>query len=211
MTRRSFLVLSLTTIAGTGTPPHAQAAVPLVAAKLGEPAPAFEVADAAGRQRALSKFKGKIVVLEWSSPSCPFAAAQYTSGRMPELQRWAKGKGVVWLTLLSSHPSCSDYLPGAQADAFNRKRGGVSSALLIDATGVVGRAHGAATANHMFVIASNGLLVYEGGIDDSSSMKPKEVAASHNFVRTALQDLTAGRAVAMPSTEPVGCSLVYAG
>lgn len=114
-------------------------------------------------------------------------------------------------TLLSSHPSRSDYLPGAQADAFNRKRGGVPSALLIDATGVVGRAYGAATANHMFVIASNGLLVCEGGIDDSSSMKPKEVAESHNFVRAALQDLTAGRAVAMPSTEPVGCSLAYAG
>ena len=211
MTRRSFLSFALTTIAGVGVPPNGQAAAPPAAAKLGQPAPAFEVADAAGRLRALSEFKGKIVVLEWSSPSCPFAAAQYTSGRMPELQRWAKGKGVVWLTLLSSHPSRSDYLPGTQADAFNRKRGGVPSALLIDASGVVGRAYGAATANHMFVIASNGLLVYEGGIDDSSSMKPKEVAASHNFVRAALEDLTAGREVSKPRTEPVGCSLAYAG
>jgi AhpC/TSA family len=211
MKRRSFLSLGLNMIAGVGALPHAQAAVPPVAAKLGQSAPAFEVADAAGRQRALSEFSGRIAVLEWSSPSCPFAAAQYASGRMPELQRWAKGKGVVWLTLLSSHPSRSDYLPGAQADALNRKRGGVPSALLIDANGTVGRAFGAATANHMFVIASNGLLVHAGGIDDSSSMKPKEVAVSHNFVRAALQDLTTGRSVSISSTEPVGCNLAYAG
>jgi peroxiredoxin len=187
----------------------AHAAAP--AAQAGRPAPAFEVADTTGRTRTLAEFKGKVVVLEWTSPSCPYAAAQYKSGRMPALQRWATAKRVTWLTVLSSHPSREDWLAPAAADAFNRKRGGVPSALLIDADGRMGHAYGAATADHMFVIARDGMLAYAGGIDDSESMDLKEVAAAHNHVRAALEDLLAGRRVANPSTEPFGCALAYAG
>jgi len=181
------------------------------AAKLGRAAPAFNVPDTAGRRRTLPEFKGKTVVLEWTSTSCPFAAAQYTSGRMPELQRWAGGKGIVWLSVLSTHPSRGDYLAPAQAEAFNRQRGGVPTALLIDASGAMGRAYRAVTADHMFIIAADGTLVYAGGIDDSESRDPQEVAASHNHVRAALDDVLAGRRVAVSSTEPFGCALSYAG
>ena len=181
------------------------------AAKLGRKAPAFKVADTSGRLRTLAEFKGKTVVLEWTSTSCPFAAAQYESRRMPELQRWAIGKGIVWLSVLSTHPSRGDYLAPAQAEAFNRQRGGAPSALLIDSDGTVGHSYGALTADHMFIVAANGTLVYAGGIDDSDSRDPKEVAASHNHVRAALDDLLAGRRVAVPSTEPFGCAVSYAG
>jgi AhpC/TSA family len=180
-------------------------------AKLGKPAPAFSVTDTSGRQHTLSEFKGKTVVLEWTSPSCPFAAAQYASGRMPQLQHWAIGKGVVWLSVLSTHPSRGDYLAPAQAEAFNRQRGGAPSALLMDSPGTMGHTYGAITADHMFVIAANGTLVYAGGIDDSESRDPAEVATSHNHVRAALEDLLAGRRIAVPSTEPFGCALSYAG
>jgi peroxiredoxin len=180
-------------------------------ARLGKAAPAFDAVDATGRRRTLAEFKGKTVVLEWTSSSCPYAAAQYTSGRMPELQRWAKGKGIVWLTVLSTHPSRSDYLKPAEAEAFNHQRGGVPSALLLDSPGTMGHAYGATTANHMFVVAANGTLVYAGGIDDSESRDPKEVATSHNHVRAALDDLLAGRRIAVPSTEPFGCAVSYAG
>jgi hypothetical protein len=181
------------------------------AAALGKAAPAFNVPDASGRRRTLAEFKGKTVVLEWTSPSCPFAAAQYTSGRMPELQRWAIGKGIVWLSVLSTHPSRGDYLAPAPAEAFNRERGGAPSALLMDTSGTMGHVYGATTADHMFIIAGNGTLVYAGGIDDSESRDPKEVATSHNHVRAALEDLLAGRRVAVPSTEPFGCAVSYAG
>jgi hypothetical protein len=186
-------------------------AEPVPAAKLGKPAPPFSVPDSSGRQRTLAEFKGKTVVLEWTSSSCPFAAAQYASGRMPELQRWAAGKGIVWLSVLSTHPSRGDYLAPAPAEAFNRQRGGVPSALLIDSPGTMGHTYGATTADHMFIIAANGTLVYAGGIDDSESRDPSEVATSHNHVRAALEDMLAGRRVAVPSTEPFGCAVSYAG
>lgn len=207
MSRRRFL-LTATAVCWAG-PAFGADSPP--AARLGKAAPAFSVPDSAGRQRTSAEFKGKTVVLEWTSPSCPFAAAQYTSGRMPQLQRWATAKGIVWLSVLSTHPSRDDYLAPAPAEAFHRQRGGAPSALLIDADGTMGKAYGALTADHMFIVAANGTLVYAGGIDDSESQDPKEVAASHNHVRAALSDLLAGRRVAKPSTEPFGCAVNYAG
>jgi peroxiredoxin len=179
-------------------------------ARLGAPAPSFSVPDTSGRQRSLRDFKDKIVVLEWSSPSCPFAAAQYESESMPQLQRWARERGIVWLTILSSHPSREDYLPAARAEAFNAKRGGVPTALLLDETGTMGHSYGAVTADHMFIVDARGRLVYAGGIDDSESRDPDEVKKAHNHVRAALDDLLAGRAVKTAETEPFGCAVAYA-
>lgn len=210
MTRRRFL-LTAAAAAGSATWGPSGAAEQAPAAALGKAAPAFNVPDTAGRRRTLAEFKGKTVVLEWTSTSCPFAAAQYASGRMPQLQRWAIGKGIVWLSVLSTHPSRGDYLAPAQAEAFNRQRGGAPSALLIDSPGTMGHTYGAMTADHMFVIAGSGTLVYAGGIDDSESRDPQEVASSHNHVRAALEDLLAGRRIAVPSTEPFGCAVSYAG
>jgi peroxiredoxin len=180
------------------------------AARLGAPAPAFSVPDTNGKARTLREFNGKIVVLEWTSPSCPFAAAQYASNAMPELQRWARDRGIVWLTILSSHPSREDYLPPARAEAFNAKRKGVPTALLLDDTGAMGHAYGAMTANHMFIADAKGSLVYEGGIDDSESRDPDEVKQAHNHVRAALEDLLARRAIKAAKTDPFGCALAYA-
>lgn len=208
MSRRRFLLRGAALLCAGRA---ASAADKPPAARLGRPAPAFSVPDTGGRQRTLAEFRGKTVVIEWTSPSCPFAAAQYASGRMPELQRWAAAKGIVWLSVLSTHPSRSDYLAPAQAAAFDRQRGGVPTALLMDGTGTMGHTYGATTADHMFIIGADGTLVYSGGIDDSESRDPQEVAASHNHVRAALQDLLAGRKIAVPSTEPFGCALSYAG
>ena len=191
-------------IASAAAPASSQAVV-------GRTAPAFEVIDSLKRKRTLSEFKGKPVVLEWSSPSCPFAKAQYVSGRMPELQRWAEQQGVVWLTVLSSHPSRSDYLEPDKAETFNRGRGGLPSALLIDASGAVGSAYGAKTANHMFIVGKDGMLVYAGGIDDGETMDPKKVLAAHSYVRPALEEVLAGKTVRVSSTQPFGCALAYAG
>ncbi len=185
-------------------------AAPAAKAAIGKPAPGFEVIDAAQRPRTLAEFKGKPVVLEWSSSSCPYAKAQYVAGRMQELQKWSADNGIVWLTILSSGRSRSDYLEPAKADEFNRTRGGVPTALLIDASGKMGRAYGALTANHMFIIDRAGILVYAGGIDDGETMDPKKVLRSRSYVRPALDDMLAGRPIKRPTTDPAGCSIAYA-
>lgn len=63
----------------------------------------------------------------------------------------------------------------------------------------------------MFVVDRSGVLIYAGGIDDAESMDAKKVLRAHNFVRTALEDVLAGRSVAVSTTAPSGCALAYPG
>jgi len=197
MNRRRFLALSLALAA-----PHGFAA---------NAAPTFEVPDSRLRKRHLSEFKGKTVVLEWTSASCPYVRAQYESGVIPELQKWATAQGVVWLSVVSTHPSRRDYLPPDKFEALHRGRGAAPAALLMDAAGTMGRAYGAVVTPHMFIIDPKGHLVYSGAISDNATMSAKEARAARNYVKAALDDLLAGRNVATPSTRPFGCTIAYSG
>lgn len=182
-----------------------------VRAEVGKAAPPFRVLDTENRHRQVSEFAGRAVVLEWTSPSCPFVRAQYQSGVMQELQHKAAGQGGAWLSVLSTHASRRDYLPPEKAAAFHRGRGAASTALLMDSEGTMGKAYGAMVTPHIFIIAANGNLAYAGGAGDKATMDPKEVRASRSFIRAALDDLAAGRNVATPTGRPFGCTIAYRG
>ena len=178
---------------------------------LGKRAPDFAAVDTQGRKRQLSEFKGKAVVLEWTSPSCPFVKAQYQSGVMQEAQKMAAGKGVAWLTILSTHPTRRDYLAADKAEAFNRNRGAVPAALLLDPEGTMGRVYGAVVTPQMFIIDAAGNVVYSGAPTDKSTMDAKQVRVSRNLIKAALDDLGAGRTIATPTSRPFGCTIAYSG
>jgi hypothetical protein len=82
--------------------------------------------------------------------------------------------------------------------------------MLMDDAGQVGRAYGARTTPHMYVIDPKGVLVYAGGIDDKRSANPADVKTAKNFVRTALAEALAGKPVSTPTATPYGCSVKYA-
>jgi cytochrome oxidase Cu insertion factor (SCO1/SenC/PrrC family) len=88
-------------------------------AAIGQPAPAFQLADTQGKPVKLADFKGKFVVLEWTNPGCPFVVKHYGSQNMQALQKEATGQGVVWLSISSTAPGHSDYLePAALAAQY---------------------------------------------------------------------------------------------
>ncbi|BDT72763.1 hypothetical protein os4_23080 [Comamonadaceae bacterium OS-4] len=177
---------------------------------VGAAAPSFTVPDTSERPRTLQEFAGKTVVLEWTSPSCPFVRAQYEIGAMQAIQSEAAKLGVVWLSVLSTHRSRGDYLDAAKANEFNKTRGATPTALLMDVDGAMGRAYGARTTPHMFIIDPVGKVVYMGAIDDKPSYDAAVVKKSRNLVRAALADLAAHRPVATPISSPYGCAVGYA-
>jgi peroxiredoxin len=181
------------------------------APKIGQPAPAFTAADAEGRTRSLSEFKGKTVVLEWHNSGCPYVQKHYKSGGMQALQQQATADGVVWLTVVSSAPGAQGYLDAASAKGWKAQQKASSTALLLDPQGAVGKAYDARTTPHMYVVDGTGKLAYMGGIDDKPSSDPASLQGAKNYVAAALADLEAGRAVAQPVTRPYGCSVKYAG
>lgn len=185
------------------------AAPALAAAEVGKPAPAFTATDSNGRQVSLADHRGKTVVLEWTNAECPFVQKHYNSDNMQKLQADARADNVVWLTINSGAKGKQGHVTGEQANAKMRANGARPTAYLLDEDGIIGRAYGARTTPHMYVINAKGTLVYAGGIDDMPTADPADIAKSRNFVQLALADLKAGKPVAAPTSRPYGCSVKY--
>jgi hypothetical protein len=182
----------------------------LAAASIGQPAPGFSAVGADGRPVALAAYRGKTVVLEWTNHDCPFVRKHYSGGNIPALQKEATAQGVVWLQVISSAPGQQGHVDGPTALQLNRQRGAAPSAIVLDPQGAVGRLYAAQTTPHLYIVDAQGVLVYKGGIDSIASNRAEDIAKADNYVRLALADLAAGRAVAQASTRPYGCSVKYA-
>jgi len=178
-------------------------------AVIGSSAPAFSLQDSTGRTQSLSQYAGKWVVLEWVNYECPFVGKHYSSGNMQSLQKEYTGKGVVWLSVNSSAPGKQGNYSPDVIQARSTKQGAAFSAYLLDPTGAMGRAYGAKTTPHMYVISPQGKVVYAGGIDDRASTDVADIAGSRNFVRAALDEAMAGRPVTTTTSAPYGCSVKY--
>ncbi|MEO5771875.1 MAG: thioredoxin family protein [Burkholderiaceae bacterium] len=179
------------------------------AASVGQPAPAFSAADASGKTVSLSDFKGKTVVLEWVNPECPYVRKHYNSANMQATQKAATAQGVVWLSVNSTHPSHGDHKKPAEMLTWTQKQGAVATATLMDGDGKIGRAYGARTTPHLYIVDAQGRLVYAGGIDDKPSSNPADVKTAKNHVNAALADVRAGQPVAQAVTRAYGCSVKY--
>ena len=80
---------------------------------------------------------------------------------------------------------------------------------LMDEPGTMGKAYGAKTTPHMYIIDKTGKLVYNGAIDDKRSTNPEDVKTSKNYVAAALDEIKAGKPVSVASTTPYGCTVKY--
>jgi peroxiredoxin len=186
-------------------------ALPVVAEqRLGTQASDFSARDADGKLVKLSDFRGKTVVLEWNNPGCPFVQKHYGSGNMQKTQAAAVAQGVVWLTVNSGAPGMQGYMNGAEAKQFVAAMKAHPSDYLLDPQGLVGKAYGAKTTPHMYIIDGAGKLVYQGGIDDRPTADPADAAKAKNYVLTALGEMRAGKPISTPETRPYGCSVKYA-
>jgi peroxiredoxin len=179
------------------------------ATALAAPAPGFSLKDADGRVRTLAEFRGKVVVLEWINEGCPYVKKHY-QGNMQALQKAAVADGVVWLSVCSSAPGQQGHVDGAGAKRFIAARGAAPTAFLLDPTGVAGKAYGAKTTPHMYIVDQAGQLVYQGGIDDKPTANVADIAGATNYVKAALADLKAGRPVKVAFSKPYGCAVKYA-
>lgn len=180
-----------------------------VDAVIGEKAPDFTAADSNGKNHTLASYKGKIVVLEWLNHQCPFVKKHYGGENMQKLQKTYAGKGVIWLSIISSAPGKQGYCTPEEANSLTREKGAAPTAVLLDSQGTVGKLYGAKTTPHMFIISADGVLVYNGAIDDIPSTDIDDIAKAKNYVQSALDELLAGKAVSMATSQPYGCSVKY--
>ena len=167
-----------------------------------KPAPDFTLMDQKGNTVKLSDFKGKVVVLEWTNTDCPFVQRHYKAGTMATLAKIYAPRGVVWLAINSS------YSMNQEKNAVWAEKQQIAYPVLDDHAGTVGKAYGAKSTPHMFVLDAAGNIVYQGAIDNDASGERKEGVV--NYVAQALDAVLAGKPVAIPETRSYGCSVKYA-
>ena len=175
--------------------------------EIGKPAPAFTLVDAQGKTHSLADYKGKVVVVEWVNVTCPNAQMNYESGNIPKMQKKYEAKGVVWLSMIITEKQQSehgeDVITPARADsmahAMTEQYGATPTATLFDLGGKIGAAYDTRTSMHMFVVDKNGMLAYDGALDDQSGDE------NGNYVAAAVDQLLAGKSVSTTKTMPYGC------
>ena len=127
---------------------------------------------------------------------------------MQELQGWAASKGVVWLLVNSAGKKSGSYREPVAArkewDGLKIK----ATAWIDDHDAKVGKLYGMKTTPHMFVIDKNGVLAYEGAIDNRPEPEG-DPRKARNYVRESITKLLAEEKIEVAQTKSYGCGVKY--
>jgi peroxiredoxin len=168
---------------------------------IGSKAPDFTLQDQNGKTVSLHDFSGKIVVLEWTNPNCPFVLRHYAAKTMQTLNSQYQDKGVIWLAINSGQSTTNESNKQWATDQ------NISYPVLNDSTGATGHAYHATNTPEMFIVGTDGNLLYMGGIDNDP--EGDKTSDKINYVHQALDEILAGKSVSAPESKPYGCSVKY--
>ena len=164
---------------------------------LGAKVPDFQGRDLQGKQHRLSDYAGKIVVLEWSSPECPYSRRYYENGTLDSLYDYAANNGIIWINIVPRLQKLTKEQAFKQFDASKK-------IVILDTSLDISTAYGATTTPQILIINKQGILSYSGGIDSTAMLK-KGASKVVPYTRNALGDLLANREVDKKITRAFGC------
>jgi hypothetical protein len=156
-----------------------------------------------GAVYSLSSFGDyQILVLVFVGNGCPSVKAY--SGELKRMQETYRTRSVQFVAVNANNPHLS---PPDTFDQMVEATGEREWAFpyVKDDAGKLARACGAVTTPHAFVFDRSRRLRYRGRITDSRDPS----RATRHYLADALDDLIAGRPVAVPDTTPLGCSIVW--
>ncbi|QQR91224.1 MAG: redoxin domain-containing protein [Myxococcales bacterium] len=175
-------------------------------AQVGRKAPAIELSDLSKKGHKLSDYSGKIVVLEWFNPECPFVKFAHSQGPLKDLAKQLAGEDLVWLAINSSAPGRQGH--GIEKNQIAKAKFKMNYPILMDESGQTGRSYGAKTTPHMFIINAKGILVYKGALDNAplgTIYGKKHI----NYIKDAVTALRSNKAIEQAQTNAYGCSVKY--
>ena len=177
-------------------------------AEVGEKAPSFELEDQHGNTHKLADYEGKIVVLEWFNEACPYCKSVWDSGLIGKMTSDFDEMEieVVYLAMNSTADRSEAEVLKSGSEFIEEME--LEVPMLMDYDGKVGHAYGARTTPHMFVIDTEGVLVYQGAISDDRRNKKGDKAETH--VMRVVDQLNKGDKVSPSYVQPWGCSVKYA-
>lgn len=163
---------------------------------LGEKIGDFKLQDTAGKVHSPAAYAGKIVVLAFWSFKCPTALAY--DDRLAALRDKYGSQGVVVLAVASNANESKEEL---QRNAANLK---ISFPILLDTDGIVADRLGATITPSLFILDRGGILRYRGALDNREKPGDRRREA---YAEDAIDSILAGKPVATPETQAMGCSI----
>lgn len=174
------------------------------------PAPGWSGVTSTGETLSLDQFSGKTVIMEWTNDGCPFVKKHYNSGNMQATQEVASADdNVVWISVISSAPGKQGHVSPAQADELTTSRGAKPDYVILDEEGTIGRSYDARTTPQIFVINADGVLKYDGAMDDNPSANLSAIEGATNYALGAMNAVLSGQDPDPAKTKPYGCSVKY--
>lgn len=163
--------------------------------QLNQPAPEFELHDLQGQPHKLSDYRGKIVIVNFWSADCPHS--ERTDHYIVSLlERW---NGEVVLFSIAANRNESLQLVEMVAATRGLPR------VLLDVEGRVADLYRAITTPHIFILDRDGILRYQGAVDNITFRKRE---ATHFFLQEAVEALLVGRLPEPAETPAYGCAIV---
>jgi len=157
-----------------------------------------------GTEQTLASVKkpaGTLVV--FTCNHCPFAKRWET--RIVDLGNAYSSKGIGVIAVNANDPKV------AEEDAYDvmqqrAKERGMQFPYVVDETSNVAKAFGATKTPEAFLFDKDGKLVYHGTIDDNGEDASK---VEKPYLKNALEDVLAGREVAVKETKSIGCGIKF--
>jgi peroxiredoxin len=181
--------------------------------EIGSPAPELDLPGVDGKTYRLADFaSAKVLVVIFTCNHCP--TAQAYEKRIMQLDADYRDKGVALVAISANDPKAlrldemgyTDIGDSFDETKLHAKRRGFTFPYLYDGdTQRVATAFGALATPHVFIFDQQRRLRYNGRIDDADIKPPKS-----NDARNAIEDLLAGRPVAVAKTRVFGCTTKWA-
>jgi peroxiredoxin len=173
---------------------------------LGAKAPDFSLPGTDGKTYKLADFKdAKALVVFFTCNHCPFVKGSDEITRQTAVKYYKNGVRFVGINSNSENTHPDDSFDNMVARMKENKFPWV---YLYDKAQRTALAYGALKTPHFFVFDADRKLVYTGrGLDN-----PREGAkATVNDLDKALGELTDGKPVSAPLTNPIGCNIKWEG
>lgn len=163
--------------------------------EIGHAMPGFTLTDVKGVEHTLEQYKGKIVVIDFSSQECPYSRA--ADPHIEKLHLAYKDRDVVILSI-DSHATTTVQEIAAYAEEHE-----LTFPILKDPGNAYADMTNAQRTPEIFIVDREGNLAYHGAFDDGRN--PGE--GDTPYVKNAIDALLAGNPADPATTKAIGCTI----
>lgn len=173
-------------------------AVPLSAEEKPIKLDGFSLKDFQGKEYTLDSFKEqKLLVIVFVNAECPLAKLYG-----PKLAAMDKEYGTKGVAFIAADPNAQDGITKIAAFARTHQ---ITFPVLKDLNNVLADKLGAQRTPAVFLLDAERIVRYQGRIDDQYGVGSAKNKPEKTELKTAIDELLAGKAVSTPETKVTGC------